>query len=386
MTPVLALLPLGTALAWKLHHLYRHPSSAPLRAFTLCLVFACASYPLVSSGGASYVDALAGQGTAKLGRTVLALAGSYSLMCFYLYSAADAAAGRRRARWEGVVVLLMIAAALITAGYVPTSAFVGDFATADRAVPQLMVFYVIVDLYLFYVLAMATWWTCVYARKSSRPYAVGLWTAAAGLSGQVIACAVRLAILALRWWTGHVPDTLTTGTGAFPLLAGVAFTAGITYPAACTRVMAIRLWLRHRRLHRQLEPLWLLLTRAYPETVLHTTTASGTAWGGLRGVHLRCHRRIIECRDGLVRISPHISRRALADPSGAAGPVVLAAELRRAARAVEQGLPACYEPVLLAVPSHGAVDADVQQLVALSLALGERSDAICPDPTVRSIC
>ncbi|UQI49711.1 hypothetical protein M1P56_34915 (plasmid) [Streptomyces sp. HU2014] len=389
MPPALALVALGTALAWKLYQLYRDPSSRPLRAVTLCLAFAEVSYPLALPGGVSCVDSAAGDGAAELGRTVLLLAGSYFLMCFYLHSAADTAACKRRSRREGAVVTLVITAVTATSGYAPARALTDGFVAGGWGVPRLTAFSVITHLYLLYALATAGWWTCIYARKSSQPYAAGLWTAAAGLSGLAVSCAVRVVIEGLRWWCGRAPAVLMTGMGTLPVLAGMAVAVGITYPAARIRATAVCLWLRHRRLYRQLEPLWLLLTTAYPETVLHTRTAPGAPWGALRGVHLRCHRRIIECRDGLVRISPHIRRRALDDAAGVASPALLAQELRRAARAVERDLPARYEPVLLAVPSHGAADADVQQLVALSLALRDkpgRAGALRSGPFLKSAC
>ncbi|BCK70616.1 hypothetical protein Srufu_045690 [Streptomyces libani subsp. rufus] len=96
------------------------PKDAALRSVTLSLVCACASYPLAMPGGTLGVDTVAGDGAAKIGQNVLLLATVYFLMCFYLYAAADRAAGRRRARREGFLVLVVIATTIVLGRVSPT--------------------------------------------------------------------------------------------------------------------------------------------------------------------------------------------------------------------------------------------------------------------------
>ncbi|BCK70615.1 hypothetical protein Srufu_045680 [Streptomyces libani subsp. rufus] len=197
----------------------------------------------------------------------------------------------------------------------------------------LAAFYTVAGLYLLYALAAAAGWTRQYARKSVAPLSTGLWMAAAGMTGMAAACAVRAVFVAIRWQGGSVPQPLMI-TVAFLVIASVTtFATGITYPGARARVAAVRLWLRHHRLHRQLEPLWRLLSTAYPETVLRPEPPS--RWDGwrVRGVHRRYHRRVVECRDCLVRISPylgepqHMDTTALAERLREATATVLAERL-----------------------------------------------------------
>ncbi|MEU5425843.1 MAB_1171c family putative transporter [Streptomyces olivoreticuli] len=381
---VVLLIPLAMATLWKLYQLSRAPKNAALRSVALCLATACASYPLAMPGGASGADTVAGHGAAKIGQNVLLLAAVYFLMCFYLYSVADQAAGRRRARREGILVLLVIAATVALGASVPRKVFAGSFATADMTVTPLAAFYILAGLYLLYALAAAAWWTRQYARKTSRPYSTGLWLAAAGMTGMAAACAIRAVFVTIRWQGATVPQPLMAVV-AFLLVASVlAFAAGITYPSARARVTAIGIWLRHRRRYRQLAPLWDLLSEAYPAIVLDREPPS--RWDGWRlgGVHRRYERRFVEIRDGLVRISPYLDEdehpdaAVLAERLQEAADVVVAQRLDDAGAGVDDA--AAPQPaVALAMPSQDGHDADVQQLVELSKAL-RSAESRMPSP------
>jgi hypothetical protein len=147
----------------------------------------------------------------------------------------------------------------------------------------------------------------------------------------------------------------------FFLLPGIVLCLiGISYPAAMIRLGALRVWWHHLRAHHRLAPLWTELNSHFPEDRLSRVPVS--RWRdtvSLRGVHRRYYRRVIECRDGLVRISPYIGQQG--DD--------LAAKLREALRARASGQTATQDAVPLAVPERDGLDADVEQLVTLSYAL-----------------
>lgn len=363
----LLLLALVAAVVWKLYKWARDPHDAPLRSVTLCLLTAALSYPLAMPGGASGVDTVAGHGTAKLLQNLLLLGTVYFLLSFYLYSA-DAEAGRRRARREAAVVLLVAAAISVAAESVPHTVFAGSFSTADMTIPQIAFFYGGAGLYLMYALGIAGRWTRRYARMSQRPHSTGLWMAAVGLSAMAVACAVRAVIVTIRWSGRTVPHPLMAGVAFLIVVSILLFVAGVTYPGAAARITSGRRWLRHRRDHRRLAPLWQLLAEAYPENVLRP--ASPALWDRwrARGVHRRYHRRIVECRDGLVDISPYL----VAEDDGAVldlAPAELAVRLRQATAKIGQGAPAPRPAVPLAMSLGGDRDADVRQLIAVSDAL-----------------
>lgn len=367
MTDVI-LLGLAVAVVWKLYQWSRVPRDATLRSVTLCLLSAALSYPLAMPDGVSGADTVAGHGTAKLMQNLLLMLTVYFLMCFYLYSA-DGRAGRLRARREALVVAAVAAAIMIPALSVPDDVFAGSSNTADMTIPQVAFFYGGAGLYLMYALGTAGRWTFRYARMSRRPHATGLWMAAVGLSTMAVVCAVRAVFVAIRWSGGTVPQPLMTDV-AFPLVVAIPlFFVGVTYPGARSRVTSVRLWLLRRRDHRRLAPLWQLLAEAYPENVL--PPASSGLWDRwrARGVHRRYHRRIVECRDGLVDVSPYLLDALDGTEVLDLPPAVLAERLRHAVKAIGTGALVPRSAVPLAVPKESNREADVRQLIAVSDAL-----------------
>lgn len=367
MTGVI-LLGLAVAVAWKLYQWSRAPHDKPLRSVTLCLLSAALSYPLAMPGGASGVDTVAGHGTAKLIQNILLLLTVYFLLCFYLYSA-DEETGRIRARREAVVVVAVAVAIAVAALIVPHSVFAGSFSTADMTIPQIAFFYGAAGLYLMYALGSAGRWTRRYARMSRRPHSTGLWMAAVGLNLMAVACAVRAVFVVIRWSGTPVPQALMTGVAFLLVVSILAFFVGVTYPGARSRLTAVRLWLRRRRDHRRLAPLWQLLAEAYPENVLRPASSEWWDRWRARGVHRRYHRRIVECRDGLVDVSPYLAIGAEGAEALDLPPAVLAYRLRRAVDTIGTGALAPRPAVPLAVPKEDNREADVRQLIAVSDAL-----------------
>lgn len=92
-----------------------------------------------------------------------------------------------------------------------------------------------------------------------------------------------------------------------------------------------------------------------------------------RGVHWRYYRRVIECRDGLVRISPRLPQD---DPVGAE----LAGHLLAALASVSAGPPAEGQAVPVAIPKTSHLDADADELIRLSRALPASSRIRIPRP------
>ncbi|MFF3554628.1 MAB_1171c family putative transporter [Streptomyces tsukubensis] len=329
---IIFLLSLGAAVAWKAYQLSRGPYDRSLRAITACLLSAAASYPFAMPGGASGFDGIAGHGMAKLMQNLLLLATVYFLMLFYLYSAADKADGRQRAKREAVVVLAVAATMTVAAKTVDHTALAGSFSTLDMTIPQVAVFYLVGGLYLAYALAVAGVWTRRYARVSERPHSTGLWMAAIGMFGMSVSSLTRMGFVAVRSQGGHVPMDLMNVVARALMVSIFLFFIGVTYPGVRTRVSACRIWIVQRRAYRRLEPLWRLITDALPHVVLDIEAPTRSERLGLRGVRRRYYRRVVECRDGLVLLAPYLTPEGAAD---APDPVVkqAAAVLREAVAA-----------------------------------------------------
>ncbi|MFF3510805.1 MAB_1171c family putative transporter [Streptomyces sp. NPDC002573] len=357
------------ALSWKLYQLAKAPEDGPLRAVTLCVACVGTAFPLGFRAGARAFDSLAGPGCAKLLQNVLLLAAAYWLMCFYLYSVSDRRGGRSRARWEALPLAVAVATISLAVLTTPASVREHVYETQDMSVHQVAIFYLIAGLYLVYAIASALRWTWRYARMATRPLASGLWLAAAGMAGMVAVCSVRAAFVVIQWRGSPVPHGLTQIVNLLLLLAMLLFMIGVSYPGVVTRIAALRIWWRHHRLYRRLQPLWTLLHKAYPEDALNRVPVSRwTYLPSVRGVHRRYYRRVIECRDGLVRISPYLADLGAHDV-GQRSPAAFAEHLRTALQTQAAGSSARSTAVPIAMPHNDDLDADVRELVALSDAL-----------------
>ncbi|MFK0113831.1 MAB_1171c family putative transporter [Streptomyces sp. NPDC091217] len=359
------LLIIAVAVAWRLYLWIRAPHDAPTRSVALAFLFMGLSYPAAMPGGASGIDTLAGHGMARLAQNLLLLLAVYFLMCFYLYSA-DGPGARRRARWEGVVMALVAVGITLAALTVPRDELGKPYVTVDMAVPQIFLFYTVAGLYLMCAIGAAAWWSAAYARMSRRPHATGLWMAAIGLAGMAAASAIRAVFVTVRWSGGSVPYRVNTYASLLLVVSSLLFAAGVTYSVARARATAMRLWLRRRRDHRRLAPLWQLLFEVYPQN--HLRPASLGLWDRwrARGVHRRYHRRIVECRDGLVDISPYVVGRGEDVNLLDLEPAQLAQRLRVAADMIKNDVPAPGPAVALAMPKGEDRDEDVRQLIAVS--------------------
>ncbi|MFM9371883.1 MAB_1171c family putative transporter [Streptomyces sp. Da 82-17] len=354
------------AIVWKLYQLAKAPHDRCLRSVVLCLTCAALSYPLAMPGGADGFETVAGHGAAKLVQNLLLIATVYFLMCFYLYASADERGARRRARIEALVAASVALGVTCTVATVPHHALVGSFSSTDMTVPQAATFYLVVGLYLMYALAAAAYWTRRYARLSAKPHSTGLWTAGIGMFGMALACAVRAVIVVIRWTGNAVHAPVMAAAGAVLVVSTLLFVFGITYPGMRTRVSLCRLWFRRRREYARLEPLWRLMAEAAPHAVLRANSTSAWERWRARGIHRRHHRRIVECRDGLVEIGPYLDAESLRD-----APAPWAAErLREAVRAHLGGAdqPAPTRP-LAVIPRQRSREDDIQELLALSDAL-----------------
>ncbi|MBT2481586.1 MAB_1171c family putative transporter [Streptomyces sp. ISL-94] len=358
------------ALVRMIHQIAKAPHDRPLRAVTYCIVCASLSFPIGLRSVADDVDGMVGAGASKLIQNILLLGTVYWLMCFYLQSASDPRAGLRRARIE--LIPFAITAVVITAATLatPRSERGHVYATANMQVASIAVFYLAAGIYLAYALAMALRWTLRYIRVSRGSLTVGLRLVAVSLTCMVGADALRGALVVVRAFDGTVPTAVITGVKLLLDLAIPLFVVGILYPGAASRLASLRLRWQHRRTHHRLTPLWVALHEAFPENALHRAASDG--WRSRltpQGVHHRYYRRVIECRDGIVRLSPYLAQLKEAGPVEHLPPRVVADHLNRALEAYAAGTPAPSGAVAIALPQGDDLDDDVRQLVLLSDAL-----------------
>ncbi|MGP3999572.1 MAB_1171c family putative transporter [Streptomyces sp. 8N706] len=365
---VAGLLDLGVL--WKVYQLCRAPRDRVLLAVTLCMAFVAASFSLGLRAEARAVDALLGLGAARLIANALLLGAVYWLLCFYLYSAADRRRANRRALLEAVLLAVVVAVLTWATVATPSSVRGRAHATADMSVTPVAVFFTAAGLYLVYAFAATLRWTWRYAGISERPLSTGLRLTAVSLAGMVVANAIRVLSNVVQWGGGDFPEGLRKGAAALLALAIPLFVVGVSYSGVATRLAGLRIWWQHRRAYQALRPLWTALHDAFPEDALNRSPT--TRWRELlhiRAMHRRYYRRVIECRDGLVRLSPHLARLGVREESP---PESVAEILPSALQAQASGVAADSPAFGVALPSEDSLDADARQLVAVSQALEAR--------------
>lgn len=173
-----------------------------------------------------------------------------------------------------------------------------------------------------------------------------------------------------------MPRTVTLGSSLIVAVAVPVFLIGVSYPGIAMRLAALRLRRHHRQMYHRLGPLWELLHEAYPEDALDRVRV--TRWRDRLhplGIHRRYYRRAIECRDGLVRISPHLAPAADGDPELAASADDLAEQLCAALHRREHGQAAPAQAIVVAMPRTHSLEDDVRQLAELSDAVRQRISA-----------
>ncbi|MGN5381180.1 MAB_1171c family putative transporter [Streptomyces lasalocidi] len=353
---------------WKMYQLYKAPRDRSLLAVTVCVACTGVSFCLRMPSVQLLVDSALGPSMAQLISTVLLLDTAYWLMCFYLNASTNRQQACRRARREGLLVSLVVVGIAWATLKTPGRAHGFLYRIPDIHVSEATALFAVADLYLIYGLGTALRWTCRFARMSTRSMAIGLRLTAVSLSLMTVAVALRLlAAVICRSGALVLPGRTQLGTVllalALPLLA-----VGLSYPSIVTRLTSLHLWWNRRQSYRKLRPLWTILHHAFPENALWRT-ANGPRREVLcvRSIHRRYYRRVIECRDGLVTVSPYLVILGIGE---GASPEAVAHVLPTALRACATDTAGASPAVGMALPDDNSLDADARQLVAMSQALG----------------
>ena len=358
-------------LAWFLYRVARSPRNPALWAVVACIAFQL----LGATTAISYIRTLFGglpmSGTLKLLMNMAPNTSRYGLILFFLISTGGS---RRRVKVESAALVAvctaMTAAVLILPSDMRNKAYAsGGGLPSDMTIPGVGPFYVVGGGYIVYATLQTARWALCYADESSRRARWGLRGAAVGLGCYATAASVRTIVTIVRW-SGHpgFGGDLVTMINHLVPLGTFMFLIGVCYVGLAARVTTLRVWIRHWRMYRELWPLWEQLHVVFPGDQLdHTPTRQ---WFGqllpLRVTH-RYWRRVIEIRDGLLQLSPHLVDVGF-DPNRPAEQQV--SGIRKAImRQLEGHLPQSRTAVLVAAPEALDINSDVQQLIRLSRAL-----------------
>lgn len=353
------------ASGWKISQLVRVPSDRGLRVITACtfLVFLALTAQLATDSGSALRET--SSHLPKLFQNVM-LTFFFALLIVLLESIVDS----RVAASQGLIEITI--AVVASCGLAATFAIAvkppGGFsyeAAGEATIPLL--FYLIGNVYMAYATARCSALTWHAAGQAQSRVRLSLHVASAGLAvcclgthlPRVASTASRLALR-----QDALPGTAFWTT---PLLAlGISiFFFGVGYPGVRAGTVKLRLWFVDRRHYRQLRPLWAFLTRAFPDITLLPQTSRTREAFRVRQMRLHFYRRAIECRDGLVCLSPYLA----ADDAINVTSTSSADRLHEALLRSAEGKPRSGVHVV-AQPADPGMEADLKELLVLSRGLG----------------
>ncbi|WP_223840504.1 MAB_1171c family putative transporter [Saccharopolyspora pogona] len=349
--------------AWKVSQLWRVPDDRGLRVVTTCtvLVFAALTAQLAAN-----IPALGPQSPKLIQNVFLTV--FFALLLVLLQSAGQPAT-RSAVGYREIALALLASAGLIAAFALTAPADRGASYEEANGEAGVLAFYFIGNLYMAYATARGARLAWRVADHTVSRARLSLRIAAGGL---VVCCGgthlPRVIATAGLFTTGH-PVLPRTEVWTTPLLAAgiTVFFAGLAYPGIRTGWAKTRLWFEQRRHHRQLRPLWSTLAAQFPHIVLFPPRSPlHDAWNP-RQMRLRYYRRIVECRDGLVLLSPYME--SLDDP---ASPAHQATQIWEAIKRRESNAAQVSAASVIAPPTESGMDADVNVLLALARELAVR--------------
>lgn len=355
----------ASILAWMMLRLLRDPTDRGTWLITACVAAGAIEYVVGLASIPPVFDSFGGAGTAKLTQNLALMAFKFSLLCFFLYSAGQVH------RLRNQTALFLLAAGVLTAIWfsIPVPFRGSDYsATVSPAfdVVTVRMFQLTAEVYIGYAMLVALRAAWRFARLAKPPLSHGLQVIAVALGGKVVAISER-AVANMTAWAGHsIWDPIHQAVHLVLTISMALFLVGVAYPFVAGRLMALKCWWRHYHDYRRLGPLWTALNTAFPQAALHRVPQSRTKHLlSHHSMHRRYYRRAIECRDGLVQISPYLPRSEDDNPT----PMQRAAQLRVALRAHADHHAPSGAVMLVAPPALPGFDADVAELVALSDAL-----------------
>ncbi|ATL71165.1 MAB_1171c family putative transporter [Nocardia terpenica] len=372
----------GLLLVWLLPQIARAPRNVPLRAlgiYVVCWGLGFIFGIVAGAGHSSFAgDPMAAQEISNL----LELVSYYSLVCFFLFTVYSDRVAKRRALAQAPLLALVGIVMVIAVEMIPGPVR-GAAAQPGRPIPPHDVvavesFWLVFNAYSFLAYGYAAVISCRYARRGHDPWLrQAMMLLAAGAAGQVLALATFMVVnVGVMSRHPHLEPSSVLVVGVHAAFLGTyVFLIGLGYRSARMRLAALRVWVHHRRDYRLLQPLWSALHAQFPEDSFDR--AAIAPWRdamNLRGVHRRFYRRAIECRDGLVRISPYIAK--VRDNGLATAP--LAVQLTEALDLHATGEPVGEAAVPIALPTTLGFDADVDELITLSRAMKTAKNGVLP--------
>lgn len=374
---------------FKLPALRRNPGDPGLRAYCLTIVSFAMAFTVLAPSVYDAIDRLAGiPNLARLLANSLGLVTCWSVQAFltYLSKPADQARAEiRRMGWALAGCLILMTLFFAAA---PVDQEAVDFSGRYGDAPFVLEYRLVFLSYLGLAAANVARLSWRFAGIADRPsLQLGLRVVAlGGIVGLVFVAHEGLYVIANRTGLGYPIPNPALVTQILAGIFAMLVVTGSTMPAWGPRagIPLLYRWMSHYRSLRRLYPLWRALFQANPEITLFPPPSPLADALALHDLGFRLYRRVVEIRDGLLALRPHVDprvaeiTRTLCREAGLAHEevpaVVEAASLAFALRAKEKGRPisqGIVTPELL-----GGIDLDTEVAVLERVARYHRHSTI----------
>jgi hypothetical protein len=233
----------------------------------------------------------------------LALVAAFNVHGLLAHLALPTVQVRRVMRRQAVILITALATMTVLLGIAPTVA-TADFVSANAHNLRVLGYLLVFCTYIAIAAAQFIRLIHAYVQLSDRPWLRrGLSIIQLGAALGVVWAVCKSAAAGVVFATG-APVTTERPTSAV-LSAGcvILVACGSTMPTWGPALARPLRWAHRYHTYRALRPLWLSLTRAFPETV-HPATENGITPPG-RGIEWKLARRLVEIRDGLLLLTPY---------------------------------------------------------------------------------
>lgn len=368
---------LGIGLLWKGVDLARAPHDRVLRLLVACLLLLPSGEVLSIPEVNTAIDKATAVGVGKVAFNGVYMLGLFALNLFFASSMRGTDGAYRRYLRLHTCLLAGVLIALVISMIATPAAMRGhSLGTPYMAEPTIALFYIIGNAYFVHAYLASGRWALRYARKATQHLGFGLRIMALGLLGLTVTSVDRMILVVLRIREPGSHEAFNTVNWSMSDWAMGITVTGICYSASVQLFTRLRSMAHHQRMYHELTPLWTALTTAYPELVLDRPPA-GPRWSLLRQgrtYEQRFYRRLIECRDGLVCLSPFLTRVASGTDLAHAPADQLARHITRALalKPTTESPHIELSAVRVAAPAGGDLEADARELIAISQALHER--------------
>ncbi|MCM6775547.1 hypothetical protein NDR87_15275 [Nocardia sp. CDC159] len=316
------------------------------------------------------IDSVTQPGVGRVLMNVTVMIGLYALMQVFVLAAprAPRRLSRRLHTWVLVLSCVALVACMIAT---PREYRAHSLTTPHIAEPPILLFYLVGNAYFVYAYVYCGFLARRYAARAPRYQMFGLTLVSVGLFGLALTSFNRGVWVIVRVAHGDMHGRFNAVNFSIANVCTALIVIGLCYPATMQAISALRSWFLHRRQYRELATLWSLMSAAFPELMLGRGPASSPLDRLFRpSIHARFYRRLIECRDGLVRLSPYIEERPGTDLTRMSN-AELAVHIRQALarKPPVEDLEVAYSAKRLAVPDGDDLHAEARVLMELSRAL-----------------